>query len=178
MECDGSMATLRVVGGRRLKGVVEVSGSKNAALALLPAALLCRGQVSFYRVPEIIDVHILLEIIKTLGVEVLFENETVRLDTTQLTPRPLPNGSVAQIRASIYLAGVLLTQFGEVTIGLPGGCPLNRQVDFHLDAFQRMGAKVWLELSVRAENSTAPSLNLTRDGGALGQLSMSCSPHL
>jgi len=108
-------------------------------------ALLCRGQVSFYRVPEIIDVHILLEIIKTLGVEVLFENETVRLDTTQLTPRPLPNGSVAQIRASIYLAGVLLTQFGEVTIGLPGGCPLNRQVDFHLDAFQRMGAKVWLE---------------------------------
>jgi UDP-N-acetylglucosamine 1-carboxyvinyltransferase len=95
--------------------------------------------------PEIIDVHILLEIIKTLGVEVLFENETVRLDTTQLTPRPLPNGSVAQIRASIYLAGVLLTQFGEVTIGLPGGCPLNRQVDFHLDAFQRMGAKVWLE---------------------------------
>ncbi|MCC6038864.1 MAG: UDP-N-acetylglucosamine 1-carboxyvinyltransferase, partial [Armatimonadetes bacterium] len=96
-------------------------------------------------VPEIIDVHILLEIIKTLGVEVLFENETVRLDTTQLTPRPLPNGSVAQIRASIYLAGVLLTQFGEVTIGLPGGCPLNRQVDFHLDAFQRMGAKVWLE---------------------------------
>jgi UDP-N-acetylglucosamine 1-carboxyvinyltransferase len=145
MECDESMATLRVVGGRRLKGVVEVSGSKNAALALLPAALLCRGQVNFYRVPEIIDVHILLEIIRTLGVEVLFENETVHLDTTQLTPCPLPNGSVAQIRASIYLAGVLLTQFGEVTIGLPGGCPLNRQVDFHLDAFQRMGAKVWLE---------------------------------
>jgi UDP-N-acetylglucosamine 1-carboxyvinyltransferase len=145
MECDESMVTLRVVGGRRLKGVVEVSGSKNAALALLPAALLCRGQVNFYRVPEIIDVHILLEIIRTLGVEVLFENETVHLDTTQLTPCPLPNGSVAQIRASIYLAGVLLTQFGEVTIGLPGGCPLNRQVDFHLDAFQKMGAKVWLE---------------------------------
>jgi len=145
MECDESMATLRVVGGRRLKGVVEVSGSKNAALALLPAALLCRGHVNFYRVPNIIDVHILLEIIKALGVEVFFENETVQLDTTRLTPCPLPNGSVAQIRASIYLAGVLLTQFGEVTIGLPGGCPLNRQVDFHLDAFQKMGAKVWLE---------------------------------
>jgi len=139
------MAILRVVGGRRLQGVVEVSGSKNAALALLPAALLCRGQVTFYRVPDIIDVHILLDILKDLNVAVAFENETVHLDTTQLTPKPLPNGSVAQIRASIYLAGVLLTQFGEVTIGLPGGCPLNRQVDFHLDAFQKMGAHVSLE---------------------------------
>ena len=139
------MAILRVVGGRRLQGVVEVSGSKNAALALLPAALLCRGHVTFYRVPDIIDVHILLDILKDLNVAVAFENETVHLDTTQLTPKPLPNGSVAQIRASIYLAGVLLTQFGEVTIGLPGGCPLNRQVDFHLDAFQKMGAHVSLE---------------------------------
>ncbi len=139
------MATLRVVGRRRLQGTVEVSGSKNAALALLPAALLCRGYVNFYRVPDIIDVHILLDILKTLNVGVLFENETVHLDTTHLTPCPLPNGSVAQIRASIYLAGVLLTQFGEVTIGLPGGCPLSRQVDFHLDAFQKMGAHVSLE---------------------------------
>lgn len=145
MECDELMATLRVVGGRRLKGVVKVSGSKNAALALLPASLLCRGCVTFYCVPDILDVHILLGIIETLDVKVNFENETVQIDTTQLTPRPLPNGSVAQIRASIYLAGALLTQFGEVTIGLPGGCPLNRQVDFHLDAFRKMGAKVWLE---------------------------------
>ncbi|MCS7265416.1 MAG: UDP-N-acetylglucosamine 1-carboxyvinyltransferase [Armatimonadetes bacterium] len=139
------MTTLRVVGGRRLQGFVEVSGSKNAALALLPAALLCRGQVTLYRVPEIIDVQILLDIIKALNVDVIFENETVYLDTKQLAPKPLPNGSVAQIRASIYLAGVLLTQFGEVTIGLPGGCPLSRQVDFHLDAFQKMGAVVSLE---------------------------------
>ncbi len=139
------MATLRVVGGRRLQGVIEVSGSKNAALALLPAALLCKGHVTFYRVPDIIDVHILLDIIKALNIDVLFEGETVHLDTTQLTPRSLPNGSVAQIRASIYLAGVLMTQFGEVTIGLPGGCPLSRQVDFHLDAFKKMGALVSLD---------------------------------
>ncbi len=139
------MATMRVVGGQRLHGVVEVSGSKNAALALLPATLLCRGVVSLYRVPDITDVHILLDILRTLNVQVHFEGEVVHLDTTSLTPCPLPNGSVAQIRASIYLAGVLLTQFGEVTIGLPGGCPLSRQVDFHLDAFQRMGALVSLE---------------------------------
>ncbi|MCS7191897.1 MAG: UDP-N-acetylglucosamine 1-carboxyvinyltransferase [Armatimonadetes bacterium] len=139
------MPNLKVVGGRRLQGVVEVSGSKNAALALLPAALLCKGQVTFYCVPDILDVHILLDIIEALNVNVTFENEVVQLDTTQLTPKPLPNGSVAQIRASIYLAGVLLTQFGEVTIGLPGGCPLSRQVDFHLDAFQKMGAIVSLD---------------------------------
>ncbi len=141
------MATLRVVGGQRLQGVVEVSGSKNAALALLPAALLCQGEVTFHRVPDITDVHILLDILRTLGVQVHFEREKeiVHLDTSTLTPCPLPNGSVAQIRASIYLAGVLLTRFGEVTIGLPGGCPLNRQVDFHLDAFRRMGAVVTLE---------------------------------
>lgn len=139
------MATLRVVGGKRLRGTVKVSGSKNAALALLPAALLCKGYVNLYRVPDITDVHILLDILKMLNVGVTFENEVVHLDTTQLTPCPLPNGSVAQIRASIYLAGVLLTQFGEVTIGLPGGCPLNRQVDFHLDAFRKMGAVVSLD---------------------------------
>ena len=140
-----AMATLRVVGGRRLQGTVEVSGSKNAALALLPAALLCRGVVTFYRVPDITDVHTLLDILRMLNVNVHFDGETVHLDTTQLIPRPLPNGSVAQIRASIYLAGVLLTQFGEVVIGLPGGCPLNRQVDFHLDAFRQMGALVTLD---------------------------------
>ncbi len=140
-----AMATLRVVGGRALQGAVEVSGSKNAALALLPAALLCRGSVTFHRVPDITDVHVLLSILQDLSVTVNFEREVVHIDTTQLTPCPLPNGSVAQIRASIYLAGVLLTRFGEVTIGLPGGCPLNRQVDFHLDAFRRMAAEVTLD---------------------------------
>lgn len=140
-----AMATLRVVGGRALQGAVEVSGSKNAALALLPAALLCRGSVTFHHVPDITDVHILLDIFRTLNVEVTFDGEVLCMDTTHLTPCPLPNGSVAQIRASIYLAGVLLTRFGEVTIGLPGGCPLNRQVDFHLDAFHRMGAEVTLD---------------------------------
>jgi len=81
------------------------------------------GVVTFYRVPDITDVHTLLDILRMLNVNVHFDGETVHLDTTQLIPRPLPNGSVAQIRASIYLAGVLLTQFGEVVIGLPGGMP-------------------------------------------------------
>lgn len=141
-ERDGFMACLRVAGGQKLCGVVEISGSKNGALAILPAPLLCRGTVRLYRVPDITDVHTMLQIIRTLGVTTEFDGETVEMDTAGLTPCPLPNGSVAQIRASIYLAGVLLARFGEVTIGLPGGCPLNRRVDFHLDAFRRMGAEI------------------------------------
>jgi UDP-N-acetylglucosamine 1-carboxyvinyltransferase len=142
MERDDGMASLRVVGGQVLRGVVEVSGSKNGALAVLPAPLLCHGVVRLHRVPDIADVHTMLRIIQTLGVVTRFDGETVEMDTTHLFPCPLPNGSVTEIRASIYLAGVLLARFGEVTIGLPGGCPLHRRVDFHLDAFRRMGAEV------------------------------------
>jgi len=68
MECDGFMASLRVVGGQVLRGVVEVSGSKNAALAVLPAPLLCRGVVRLHRVPDITDVHTMLRLIRSLGI--------------------------------------------------------------------------------------------------------------
>ncbi len=136
------MAVLRVAGEQVLRGEVEVGGSKNGALALLPVALLTDGPCTFRRVPDVTDIHILLNLFRTLDVKAVFDSGTVSLDASPLTNRPLPDGKVSQIRASIYLAGVLLTRFGEVTIGLPGGCPLSRKVDFHLAAFERMGAQV------------------------------------
>jgi UDP-N-acetylglucosamine enolpyruvyl transferase len=107
------MASLRVVGGQVLRGVVEVNGSKNGALAVLPAPLLCHGVVRLHRVPDIADVHTMLRIVQTLGVMTRFDGETVEMDTTHLFPRPLPNGSVTEIRASIYLAGCFWRGLGK-----------------------------------------------------------------
>ncbi|MCS7223866.1 MAG: UDP-N-acetylglucosamine 1-carboxyvinyltransferase [Armatimonadetes bacterium] len=139
------MAVMRVAGGQVLRGCLEIGGSKNGALALLPVALLAPGTYTFDGVPDVTDIHILLDLFRRLEVKAQLASGTVQLDTTQLVNKPLPDGKVSRIRASIYLAGVLLARFGEVTIGLPGGCPLSRKVDFHMAAFEKMGAQVQCE---------------------------------
>ncbi|TCP23001.1 UDP-N-acetylglucosamine 1-carboxyvinyltransferase [Scopulibacillus darangshiensis] len=137
------MEKLMIEGGHRLKGTVQVSGAKNSAVALIPAAILADSTVTIEQLPNISDVRILSELLKEIGGDVSFENNTLTVDPSEMIDMPLPNGRVKKLRASYYLMGAMLGRFKQAVIGLPGGCNLGpRPIDQHIKGFEALGAKV------------------------------------
>jgi len=129
-------------GGKPLHGEVEISGAKNAAVAILPGALLVDGVCRIENVPNISDVTLILGIMENLGAKIRFLNPTtVEVDSTNIRKQTVPYELARQIRASYYLIGALLGRFGRAVVPLPGGCDLgDRPIDQHLKGFAAMGA--------------------------------------
>ncbi len=144
------MEKLVVEGGVPLRGVVRVSGSKNAAVAVLPAALLATGTSSLENLPQITDVQNFIRILADLGVEISpGPNGSVRVDPNGFTAARAPYQLVKRLRASYYLLGVLLAKFGRAEVALPGGCDIGpRPIDQHLKGFRALGADVVMEHGV------------------------------
>ncbi|MGO0063713.1 UDP-N-acetylglucosamine 1-carboxyvinyltransferase [Brevibacillus fluminis] len=137
------MDKLIISGGRALNGSVTVSGAKNSAVALIPAALLADGPVVIENLPRIQDVQIYFDLLREMGADVLFEEDWMEIDGRPLKPMYLPNGRVKKLRASYYLWGAMLGKFGEAHVGLPGGCDLGpRPIDLHIKGFEALGATV------------------------------------
>ena len=130
-------------GGHRLSGEIEVSGAKNAAVALIPAVLLCDEPCILENVPDISDVSISLRIMQEMGAQVEYLNKTtVRISAAGLTNYCVPYESARRMRASYYFLGALLGRYGKARVSMPGGCPLgDRPIDQHLKAFSALGAK-------------------------------------
>ncbi len=134
-----------VVGGRRLTGCVSISGSKNAALPMMAAALLARGATTLRNVPDLSDVHLMAEILETLGCRVaLFpEPGVVVIDVVDESPVVAPYELVSEMRASFCVLGPLLARRGEAHVSQPGGCTLGeRPVDLHIKGIQAIGSEV------------------------------------
>jgi len=130
-------------GGRPLRGTVQISGAKNSAVALLPAALLAESEVVLDNLPHLSDVAVYSEILEELGGRVTWTGDTMRIDPSAMRSIPMPNGKVKLLRASYYLMGALLGRFGEATIGMPGGCNFEpRPIDQHIKGFEALGAVV------------------------------------
>lgn len=139
------MEKLLVQGGTSLQGRVKISGSKNAALAILPGAILAGGKVKLDNLPDITDVHILLRILEDLGVSVRRRGRNqVELNSSRLRKGHTPSPElVKKIRASYYLMGSLLARFGRAEVPIPGGCDLGpRPIDQHLKGFAALGARI------------------------------------
>lgn len=137
------MKKIKIHGGRPLKGEVTISGAKNSAVALIPAAILADSPVILEGVPDIQDVHSLMDILEIMGVKTTFQNNTLEIDPTELVSIPMPSGKINSLRASYYFMGALLGRFGEAVVGLPGGCYLGpRPIDLHIKGFEMLGAKV------------------------------------
>jgi UDP-N-acetylglucosamine 1-carboxyvinyltransferase len=137
------MAKYIVQGGRKLQGSMTVSGSKNAALPILCATLLTKEPVVLKNVPDIADIHAMISILKTIGAEVEFEKNTIRVDSKKVKDIYVSNEGKHCMRASILLLGPLLARFKKVKMAFPGGCILGkRPVDTHLSALEGLGAKV------------------------------------
>ncbi len=134
-------------GGRPLYGKVEVSGAKNAAVGIIPAALLVEGPCRIENIPAISDVDLLLDILRDLGARVrLINRTTVEVDCTDARRQAVPYDAGRKLRASYYLMGAMLGRFGQAEVPLPGGCDFgSRPIDQHLKGFAALGAEVTVE---------------------------------
>ncbi|EXJ24035.1 UDP-N-acetylglucosamine 1-carboxyvinyltransferase [Alkalibacterium sp. AK22] len=138
---------LIVNGGNELSGEVTISGAKNSTVALIPACILADSPVTLEGVPNIADVHSLIEILNDMNVKTQFEGTTLTVDPTDIVSVPMPTGKIKSLRASYYFMGALLTKFGQGVVGLPGGCFLGpRPIDQHLKGFRALGASVENEM--------------------------------
>ena len=133
-----------IEGNTVLKGEVEISGAKNAAVAILPATLLVNGVTTLDNVPNISDVKILCEIMQQLGANISWISEhSIRVDATNITKSNAPLDMTSKFRASYYLIGSLLGRLKRAQVGLPGGCNLGaRPIDQHIKGFEALGASV------------------------------------
>ena len=134
-----------VEGGRPLFGEVHISGAKNAAVAIIPAALMVSGPCRIENIPQISDVKLLLGILQDLGANVRYVNpHTVEIDSTKLRNGRVPYEPARRCRASYYMLGALLGRFGLADVALPGGCDFGgtRPIDQHLKGFRALGAQV------------------------------------
>lgn len=138
------MNKLKINGGKPLKGEINISGAKNAALPILAACLLAKDNVTIDNVPHLRDVTTMMELLGQLGAKLLVdENLKIQIDSTSVNELVAPYELVKTMRASILVLGPLLAKYGRAEVSLPGGCAIgSRPVDLHLKALKMMGAKI------------------------------------
>ena len=142
------MERLVINGGNLLKGSVDINGAKNAAVAILPAAIMAsKGKCIIDNIPDIEDVHCLERILKDLGCKInKLDNNTLEIDSTNVNKLDAATDDVRRMRASYYFIGALLSRFKEARVLLPGGCPIGvRPIDQHIKGFEALGADVVIE---------------------------------
>ena len=138
------MSALTVSGGLTLSGKITVGGSKNAALPIIFATILLDGVSVLTNVPKILDVDVAIDIISQLGAVVERHDDTLVIDTTDLTYCVPSEASVSKIRASSYLLGACMARFGRARVMAVGGCNFeNRPIDMHLCALCTLGATIF-----------------------------------
>ena len=133
-----------IKGGKPLYGEVEVSGAKNAAVAIIPAALMVNGVCRLENIPQISDADMLMTILEHLGAKIRLVNKnTVDIDCTEVRYTDAPYDLMRKIRASYYLIGAMLGRFGSAKTTMPGGCNLGvRPIDQHIKGMTALGAEV------------------------------------
>ncbi len=142
------MDKLVIEGGRTLEGPLEVSGSKNTALALMAGAMMGEGPSSFSNVPSLRDINTFSQVIGFTGTEVDFSTDThtLSIDPERCNNLEAPYELVKKMRASFYMLGALLGRFGKARVSLPGGCAWGpRPVDLHIQGMKALGASVELD---------------------------------
>ena len=150
------MDRIRINGGKILRGDIQISGAKNAALPLMIASLLSDQTLTLRNVPRLADVNLLLRILRNHGVDMTVDGkragqdsrlgETIHLSARSIVDTTAPYELVSRMRASFWVLGPLLARCGEAKVSLPGGCAIGtRPVDLHLMALEKLGAKIDIE---------------------------------
>ena len=140
------MQKISVKGGKVLKGLVDISGSKNATLPVMTAVLLAESPSTIRNVPHLNDVKTMAEVLKKLGAKATLEDHFLKVDPAGFNQFEAPYELVKTMRASIYSLGACLARLGEAKVSLPGGCAIGaRPIDLHLKGMEQLGAKVTIE---------------------------------
>jgi UDP-N-acetylglucosamine 1-carboxyvinyltransferase len=156
------MDSIHIVGGKRLEGDIPISGAKNAALTLLPCALLTDEKLTLANLPRLADVDSFGHLLNGLGVSTMVEGvkkgefgRRMTLQASEIASTIAPYDMVRRMRASILVLGPMLARAGEATVSLPGGCAIgDRPIDLHLQALEAMGAEI--ELAAGYVKASAP----------------------
>ncbi|HEV09469.1 MAG TPA: UDP-N-acetylglucosamine 1-carboxyvinyltransferase, partial [Sulfurihydrogenibium azorense] len=138
---------LIIEGGNKLKGVLEVSGAKNAALPNMAATLLTDEEVVIDNIPDLLDIETMKNLLNTIGVQINhIKDKAYSFKLNEVKSLKAPYELVSKMRASILVLGPMLAKFGYAEVSLPGGCSIGtRPVDLHLKALEKMGAEITIE---------------------------------
>ena len=135
-----------VRGGKKLKGEINISGSKNATLPLIAATILAPGKYRLSNVPDLKDVHSFSVLMKHLGAKVDFFSNVLEIDTSTVNNFEAPYDIVRKMRASIYVLGSLVGRYRKAKVSLPGGCAWGpRPVDLHIEGLKKLHVNIELD---------------------------------
>lgn len=158
------MHKIIIEGGKELSGEIKISGSKNSAVALVPAAVLCDEEVTIANVPNISDIDALDEILNHLGATVTRNDDMIKINSSKIENKVIPEVISKKLRASYYFMGALLSKFKKVEMYFPGGCSIGaRPINLHLKGFEALGAKVQEKdnmFVITADNLRGAKINL------------------
>ncbi|MCL1894594.1 MAG: UDP-N-acetylglucosamine 1-carboxyvinyltransferase [Holophagaceae bacterium] len=179
------MDRLKISGGNPLKGTVQISGAKNAALPCLAASLLATSDISLVNLPAVEDIRIMISVLKSLGCEVSTKESEDKLELTATISTGnlgkceliAPYELVKKMRASILVLGPLLARFGMASVSLPGGCAIgSRPVNLHLSALEQMGATISIDGGY--VQATVPNKELQGIDHTFEKVSVGATEHL
>ncbi len=164
------MEKLYVTGGNRLKGEIDIAGSKNATLALMAGALLAKGTTILENVPHIGDIYTMSQMLQELGVPTRLIGNRLEIDASEIKSNEAPYELVKKMRASFCVLGPLLARLGYAKVPMPGGCDIGaRPVDFHVKGLQALGARISMEHGyVEAEASRLKGAKIYLDFPSAG----------
>ena len=136
------MQKLEVFGSNKLKGIIDISGSKNASLPILAASLLTNKKIYLRNLPKVQDIETMIDLLKSLGSKIKFKNKELVIDNLKQNKKFASYNLMKTMRAGILVLGPLLAKFGVAKVSLPGGCAIGtRPVDIHLNSLSKLGVK-------------------------------------
>ena len=137
------MKKIIINGNKKLSGTIRISGAKNAAVALIPAAIISDEPSTICNIPEISDINSLESILSFLDIKTKRATESMIIDPTNMQNKSIPEEISSKLRASYYFMGALLTKYKYVEMNFPGGCKIgSRPINYHLEGFKKLGATV------------------------------------
>lgn len=137
------MKNIKIIGGQELTGTINISGAKNAAVAIIPAAILSDDIVTISNVPNVADVDALESILQFLNIKVTRNKDVMVIDNSEMENKRIPEKTSKKLRASYYFMGALLGKYNKVEMHFPGGCNIGkRPINLHLMGFEELGATV------------------------------------
>ena len=140
------MQKLEVFGANKLKGTIEISGSKNASLPILAATLLSDNKINLKNLPKVRDIETMIKLLQSLGSKIKFKRNNLIIDNYKQNKKFASYNLVKTMRAGILVLGPLLAKFGFAKVSLPGGCAIGtRPIDIHLKALSKLGVKIQIE---------------------------------
>lgn len=140
---ESNLDKIIVTGGRKLSGEVRISGAKNSVLPIIVATLLAEGRCVLDDVPRLADVQIIKDVLESLGADITFTDNTMKVDGAPVNKVQAPIEYIKKMRASVLIMGPLLARFGRAVLSLPGGCAIGaRPIDLHLKGLEVLGASI------------------------------------